>query len=73
MAGYKLLRSLVAVFLIDLIVCLILSIYGLPRTTSRLVADFVLVLLFFLAFVRMLQWAYLLAFQYCILIHKEKP
>ncbi len=68
MAGYKLLRSLVAVFLIDLIV----SILGLPQTTARLGADFVLMLLFFMAFVRMLQWAHLLAFQYCILIHEQK-
>jgi hypothetical protein len=69
MAGYKLLRNLVAVFLLDLI----LSIPGLPQTTSRLAADFLLVLLFFFAFVRMLQWAYLLAFQYCILINEQKP
>jgi hypothetical protein len=72
MAGYKLLRNLVAVFLIDLIGCLTLSMRGLSHTTPRLVADFVLMLLFFLAFVRMLQWAQLLAFQYCILIQEQK-
>jgi len=68
MAGYKLLRNLVAVFLLDLL----LSIPGWPQSSLRLLADLLLMLLFFVAFIRMLQWAYLLAFQYCILIHEQK-
>jgi hypothetical protein len=68
MAGYKLLRNLVAVFLIDLV----LSFPGFPHTRVRFFADFVLMLLFFVAFVRMFQWANLLAFQYCILVDKFK-
>jgi hypothetical protein len=68
MAGYKLLRNLIAVFLLDLV----FSIPAWPQTCPRFVADFLLALVFFLAFVRMLQWAYLLAFQYCILIREDK-
>ena len=68
MAGYKLLRNLVAVFLFDLL----LSLPRWPQTGPRIGSDFVLMLLFFLAFVRMLQWAYLLAFQYCVLIKEQK-
>jgi len=68
MAGYKLLRSLVAVFLFDLVI----SIPAWPQTSMRILADVVLTLIFFLAFARMAQWAYLLAFQYCILIHEQK-
>jgi len=69
MAGYKLLRNLVAVFLFDLL----LSLPAWRQSPLRLGADLILMLLFFLAFVRMLQWGYLLAFQYCILIHEQKP
>jgi len=68
MAGYKLLRNLVAVFLFDLL----LSLPAWRQSPLRLGADLILMLLFFLAFVRMLQWGYLLAFQYCILIHEQK-
>ena len=69
MAGYKLLRNLVAVFLFDLL----LSLRGWRHAGLRIGADFVLMLLFFLAFARMLQWAYLLAFQYCVLVQKLQP
>lgn len=69
MAGYKLLRCLVAVFFIDLI----LTIPKFREFRLRLPADFILVALLFVAFVRMLQWANLLAFQYCILIDEQKP
>jgi|SRR5215467_263525 len=65
MAGYKLLRNLTAVFLLDFFISLS---KGLPRIAS----DFVLVVVLFLAFTRMLQWAQLLAFQYCILIREQK-
>jgi len=66
MAGYKLLRNLVAVFLIDLVLTLLGT-----RQASRLAADAVLSLLFFLAFLRMFQWAKLLAFQYSVLIYNQ--
>lgn len=69
MAGYKLLRTLMAVFLVDLA----LNISKWPKTYVRLITDFILILLFFMAFLRMLQWAHLLAFQYCILIHQQNP
>jgi len=79
MAGYKLLRNLVAVFLIDFV----LTLFGTHETSAnvltsqirhyRLLADAVLSLLFFLAFLRMLQWAKLLAFQYCVLIYDQVP
>jgi hypothetical protein len=68
MAGYKLLRNLVAVFFLDLL-------FRLPawrESWPRLFADLILMFLFSLAFVRMLQWAYLLAFQYCVLITEQK-
>ena len=68
MAGYKLLRCLVAVFLLDLL----FSFASWPQTEIRTAIDLVLIVLFFLAFVRMLQWAHLLAFQYCILVHEQK-
>jgi len=69
MASYKLLRSLVAVFLFDLV----FSIPVWHQTRLRLVVDFSLTLVFFLAFARMRQLAYLLAFQYCILIREQEP
>ena len=68
MAGYKLLRNLVAVFSIDLV----FTLFGWHKTWRRLGADFLLAVLFFLAFLRMLQWSNLLAFQYCILIRDQK-
>jgi hypothetical protein len=67
-ADYKLLRNMVAVFLIDLV----LTIPRWRESHARLTMDFVLVPLFFLAFLRMFQWAKLLAFQYCILIYNQK-
>jgi len=68
MADYKLLRNLVAVFLVDFLLSLALG----PWDRMRLVADAVLGLLSFLAFARMFGWAQLLAFQYCCLVDSRK-
>jgi len=70
MAGYKLLRCVSMVFVIDLL----FSLRGSPVSRERVWSDVLLAVLFFLAFVRMLQWAHLLAYQYCILVQdKAKP
>jgi hypothetical protein len=69
MADYKLLRNLIAVFLIDAV----WSLFDRPRIQERTFWASLLTLLSFVGFVRMHYWARLLAFQYRdLLILDEK-
>lgn len=69
MADYKLLRSLVAVFLFDVII----SIGVAPRFYFLYMVEVGLAALSFLCFVRMYNWARFLAFDYALSISHLKP
>lgn len=68
MADYKLLRNLVAVFLIDLVCSLTDS----PLNNRRALWDSALALLSFGGFVRLHYWARRLAFQYRSLLDEQR-
>src|SRR5262245_48214001 len=69
MADYKLLRNLVGVVLVDLAVSAVRQ----PRSVVLTTVELVLGVLSFVAFVRVFYWTQLLAFEYVVLIHKDKP
>ena len=70
MADYKLLRSLVGVFVIDWLFSF--SLPGHTWSSPRSILDGVLAVLTFLTFVRLYNWALLLAFQCCYLSPPER-